>query len=94
MRGIFLIAAALALSSTAFAKGGRGGGSHSSYSSGYSKSYSSSGSSHTVSGYTRKDGTYVAPHHSTNRDNTKNNNWTTQGNVNPYTGKAGTKPRD
>jgi hypothetical protein len=43
-----------------------------------------------VDGHTRKDGTYVAPHFRTNPDNTIRNNYSTQGNVNPYTGRAGT----
>ena len=47
--------------------------------------------SHSVRGHTTKDGVYVQPHHATNRDNTKANNWSHKGNVNPYTGKAGTK---
>jgi hypothetical protein len=49
-----------------------------------------SGSVH-VHGYTRKNGTYVAPHVRTAPDSTKYNNWSTRGNINPYTGKAGTK---
>lgn len=48
--------------------------------------------SHAVRGYTRKDGTYVAPHMQTNPDSTRANNWSTQGNTNPYTGEEGTKP--
>jgi hypothetical protein len=48
-------------------------------------------SSHGVRGYTKKDGTYVAPHRATNRDNSKANNWSHKGNTNPYTGKQGTK---
>ena len=47
-----------------------------------------------VQGYTRKDGTYVQPHYRTAPDSTINNNWSTQGNVNPYTGQAGTVPRE
>lgn len=47
--------------------------------------------SHSVRGYYRSNGTYVAPHHATNRNGTKLDNWSTKGNVNPYTGKAGTK---
>ena len=43
-----------------------------------------------VNGYTKKDGTYVAPHERTAPDSTKLNNYSTQGNVNPYTGRAGT----
>lgn len=47
-----------------------------------------------VNGYTRKDGSYVQPHYRTAPDSTVNNNWSTQGNVNPYTGQAGTVPRN
>jgi hypothetical protein len=47
-----------------------------------------------VKGYYRKDGTYVAPYHRTSPNNTKNDNYSTEGNINPYTGKPGTKPRD
>jgi hypothetical protein len=47
-----------------------------------------------VNGYTRKDGTYVAPYERTAPNSTRNDNYSTQGNVNPYTGVAGTKPRD
>jgi len=54
------------------------------------------GSSHPgpvrVRGYTTKRGTYVAPHHRTAADGTRANNWSHVGNVNPYTGQAGTKP--
>jgi len=47
-----------------------------------------------VKGHTKKDGTYVAPHVRTSPNGTKNDNYSTKGNVNPYTGKEGTKPRD
>jgi hypothetical protein len=50
------------------------------------------GGSVSVRGYTTKSGTYVAPHQRTSPDSTKSNNWSTRGNVNPYTGKEGTKP--
>lgn len=49
------------------------------------------GGSHSVRGHVKKDGTYVAPHRSTNPDGRKSNNWSQKGNVNPYTGKEGTK---
>lgn len=42
-----------------------------------------------VNGYTRKDGTYVQPHYRTAPDNTNLNNYSTQGNTNPYTGQQG-----
>ncbi|MGE5526899.1 MAG: hypothetical protein ACM3SS_24525 [Rhodospirillaceae bacterium] len=51
----------------------------------------SSHSSHSVRGYTRKDGTYVAPHRQSDPDKNFNNNWSTKGNQNPYTGKEGTQ---
>jgi hypothetical protein len=44
-----------------------------------------------VKGYTRADGTYVAPHMRSSPNGTASDNWSTKGNVNPYTGKAGTK---
>jgi hypothetical protein len=47
--------------------------------------------SHSVAGHTTKRGTYVQPHRQTNPDHTRLNNWSTKGNVNPYTGKLGTK---
>ena len=67
--------AAFALSMGAMAKGG-----------GHVNS-----SNHTVSGQVTKSGTYVQPHHATNRDSTKENNYSQKGNVNPYTGREGTK---
>jgi hypothetical protein len=47
-------------------------------------------SSHYVRGHVTKNGTYVAPHYQTNPDSSVLNNWSTKGNVNPYTGKPGT----
>lgn len=44
-----------------------------------------------VRGYTKKDGTYVAPHERTAPNNTTLDNYSTKGNLNPYTGKLGTK---
>lgn len=56
-------------------------------------SHSSGYSSSTVhvSGHTTKTGAYVPAHYRTAPDHSKLNNWSTKGNVNPYTGKAGTK---
>jgi hypothetical protein len=45
-----------------------------------------------VKGYYRKDGTYVAPHMRSSPNGSTSDNWSTYGNVNPYTGKAGTRP--
>jgi hypothetical protein len=43
-----------------------------------------------VRGYYRRDGTYVAPHYRSTPDGNRFNNWSTEGNVNPYTGRPGT----
>jgi opacity protein-like surface antigen len=40
-------------------------------------------------GYQRNNGTYVQPHYQTAPDNTNLNNYSTQGNTNPYTGQQG-----
>ena len=42
-----------------------------------------------VSGYTRKDGSYVQPYFRTAPNSTNRDNFSTKGNVNPYTGKPG-----
>jgi hypothetical protein len=95
MKNLIFVVLAITLSIPSFARGGGHGG-----------GYSSGGSSHSsraatgtgakaqherVSGYTKKDGTHVATHDRSTKDATTNNNWSTKGNVNPETGKAGTK---
>ncbi len=46
-----------------------------------------------VRGYTSpKTHKYVAPYYRSGADSTRVNNYSTKGNVNPYTGKKGTKP--
>lgn len=45
-----------------------------------------------VQGHYRSDGTYVQGHYRSSPDGSRANNWSTKGNVNPYTGKRGTKP--
>ncbi len=44
-----------------------------------------------VRGYFRSDGTYVAPHYRSAPNSTTLDNWSTKGNVNPYTGRVGTR---
>lgn len=44
-----------------------------------------------VKGYTKKDGTYVAPHKRSDPNSRKDDNWSSKGNTNPYTGKKGSK---
>lgn len=79
MKKMIFVAAAMCLAASgAMAKGGHSGS-------------GSSGSSHVVSGHVRSNGTYVAPSHATNPNSTKADNYSTRGNVNPYTGKPGTK---
>jgi hypothetical protein len=43
-----------------------------------------------VDGYTRRDGTIVQPYERTAPNSTRTDNWSSQGNVNPNTGRAGT----
>ena len=44
-----------------------------------------------VNGYYRSNGTYVQPHYRTAPNHTVRDNWSTYPNVNPHTGKTGTK---
>jgi hypothetical protein len=44
-----------------------------------------------VRGYMRSDGVYVQPHYQSAPNGTRTDNFSTRGNVNPYTGKAGTQ---
>lgn len=43
-----------------------------------------------VRGYMRSNGTYVQPHFRSDSNNTVLDNYSTRGNVNPYTGREGT----
>lgn len=47
-----------------------------------------------VQGHFRKNGTYVQPHYRSSPNGTTLDNYSTQGNINPYTGKVGTKAPD
>ena len=44
-----------------------------------------------VRGYTKSNGTHVSGYHRSSANYTKRDNYSTKGNINPYTGKAGTK---
>lgn len=55
---------------------------------GYGGSY---GSTSVRGHYNRSSGTYVMPHRRTYPNSSKLNNWSTKGNVNPYTGRKGSK---
>ena len=45
-----------------------------------------------VQGYITSNGTYVAPYVRTSPNATRLDNYSTQGNYNPYNGKMGTQP--
>lgn len=45
-----------------------------------------------VRGYYRSNGAYVSPYFRSDADGYSYNNWSTYGNVNPFTGAYGTKP--
>lgn len=47
-----------------------------------------------VRGYTNRNNTYVEPHYRTAPNNTPYDNYSTRGNVNPYTGQVGTRDPD
>ncbi len=59
-----------------------------------STSVASAQQSHAVKGYVKSNGTYVAPTRATNPNRTNVDNYSTKPNVNPYSGKAGTKAPD
>ncbi len=63
-------------------------------SSGSSYGTGSSSKSESVGGYTRKDGTYVSPYKRTKANSTDDDNYSTKGNYNPWTGKTGTKSNE
>jgi hypothetical protein len=44
-----------------------------------------------VQGYTKQDGTYVAPHYRSSPDSNTSNNYSAPGNQNPYTGQLSTQ---
>jgi hypothetical protein len=45
-----------------------------------------------VRGYMRRDGSYVPGHYRSSADGYRYNNYSTQGNYNPYTGRSGYQP--
>lgn len=57
----------------------------------YNYNYRPPVGNHYVRGYVRSDGKFVQPHRRTNPDRSFWNNWSSKGNVNPYTGRLGTK---
>lgn len=59
--------------------------------SGFGQTRRSSSGTVKVKGHVTKSGAYVPPHRRTKADERFSNNWSTKGNVNPYTGKAGSR---
>jgi hypothetical protein len=49
------------------------------------------GATTNVHGYSKRNGSYVSPHRRTDSNHTQRDNWSTKGNINPDTGKKGTK---
>ena len=75
-----IILVLLASTSDVYARGsGSRGGGH------------NSGGHTSVKPYTKRDGTYVQPHHRTVPNSTQRDNFSSKPNVNPYTGKEGTR---
>ncbi|MDR0605367.1 MAG: hypothetical protein LBG80_13790 [Bacteroidales bacterium] len=60
----------------------------------YGNSYSTPSRNTYVSGYTKKNGTYVQPYVRTNANSTNRDNYSTKSNYNPYNGTTGTKAKD
>jgi hypothetical protein len=85
MKSMFVLITLMLSTAVAEARGGSGHG---------MSGTGSSSSSHSVSGYTRSNGTYVAPHHATNPNGTQLDNYGTRGNVNSYTGAVRTHGAD
>jgi hypothetical protein len=67
------------------------GGNHPYGGSSYSPGTGSKSSSTYVQGHTTRNGSYVEGHRRSTPDSSFNNNWSTKGNTNPYTGMDGTK---
>lgn len=92
-----LLVLTLLLALPAFASGGHGGHSSGRSSGGShqaSKPATGTGAKvqrEHVGSYTKKNGSRVAAHDRSTKDATKTNNWSTKGNSNPETGKAGSK---
>jgi hypothetical protein len=61
---------------------------------GFSALAEAKGGTVTVRQHVTKDGTFVPEHVRTAPNDTRDDNWSTKGNTNPYTGKEGTKNPD
>lgn len=87
-----LLSVVVLATTPAFARGGgHSSGSHSSRSSSFHSSRSSSPGEHYTRTYTTRRGTTVEGHYDTNPNGHFGDNCSTKGNINPHTGKEGTK---
>lgn len=83
--GLVAASVLLALVGQADARGGRSlGGS-------IGPGFGSSARSHAVRPYVRRDGRFVPPHRRSSPNRDWRDNWSTKPNVNPYTGKEGSR---
>ena len=96
MKSIILVCliSVVAISANAKNQGGGHRISHRDHSGAHHVGTGSNPNSHRVNGYTRKDGTYVAPHHSTNPNHTQRDNYGTVGNHNPHNSQYGNRYAD
>lgn len=94
MKTILIVALALSLSIPSFARNNNHLSSRSADTSlssvGHSGPVFNSTVTH-VKGYTKRDGTHVNGYDRTSKDSNKVNNWSAKGNINPETGKVGTR---
>ena len=92
---------AILFSNNSFARGSRGGCKSRTNSRHITNIYKTNIVSHKVNknsivvrDYVKKNNKQVKAHHRSRSDKTRLNNYSTKGNVNPYTGKIGTKPNN
>lgn len=84
-----IVCISLVAASAASAQYNRGGNSYGS--GGYNYGTGSNPNGHYVQPYTRSDGGYVDGYYRSNPNGTTSDNYGARGNVNPYTGRTGTR---
>ncbi len=82
---ILIVAGALVATAASASAQYRGSSSGSGFGAG------SNSSSHSVQGHSNSGGSYTQPYQATNPNSTQLDNYSTRGNVNPYTGAVGTR---
>ena len=83
--GLGLVAGILLVTGEVEARGGGSRGRS------FGPGFGSNPRSHAVRPYIRKDGRFVPPHRQSNPNREWRDNWSTNPNVNPYTGKEGSR---